>query len=72
MNCEDLLRDMFCIDEEFTLTIDSLKSKFSELTNSNSNVQGKIFIFLTAVIYEYIQKQIFQYQTTKCANILKS
>ena len=38
-NCEDLLRDVFCVGEDFQFDQNSIKAKFSEL--GASNVKGK-------------------------------
>jgi len=42
-NCEDLLRDVFCVGEDFQFDQNSIKSKFSEL--GASNVKGNNLYF---------------------------
>ena len=40
-NCEDMLRDVFCVDEDFTFTAESIKAKFDELNNSSLRPKGR-------------------------------
>ena len=40
-NCEDMLRDVFCVDEDFTFSAESIKAKFDELNNSTLRPKGK-------------------------------
>ena len=41
-NCEDMLRDVFCVDQDFTFTAESIKAKFDELNNSSLRPKGKV------------------------------
>ena len=66
-NCEDMLRDVFCVDEDFTFTAESIKAKFDELNNSSLRPKGRQLFetFCNALIDEVgqILNEILMSQT---------